>query len=85
MAAKRKRKQERSSTAWLALTFGLVMAALAGFALLGGSDIFARVSPAGSSRAANVPDSPVNHDRDQIDEDSRKQLREILRAASREQ
>lgn len=84
MAAKRKRKQNQSSRAWLALIFGLVMAVLAGFALLGGSDIFSRVSPAGSSNAASVPDAPVNHDRDQIDEDSRKQLREILRAASQE-
>lgn len=80
MAAKKKRKHRSSLAPWLTVLFGLAVAAFAAFVLL------SRDEPGATASFADLTDTPeaeTNHDRDQIDQASRDQLRKILRAADR--
>lgn len=83
MAAKRKRKRTRTRKSpvrtWVALVVGLVIAAVAAIAVLSDGRLLTRSSPIGEFGEA--PEAEKQHDRDQIDQASRDQLREILRAA----
>jgi len=64
--------------AWLSVLVALVIAVVAAFALLTlGGGPQTETPP----RLADEPESPTQHDRDQIDQESRDQLRDILRAA----
>ena len=65
---------------WRLLIFGLVAALVAGFALLQGFQVHPRKTP----MAANAAGSGSIDQHDEIDEDSRQQLREILRSAGDE-
>jgi len=88
VAAKRKRKTKTSpARPWLALAVGLALAAGAFAALLSGRPIGQATAtrPAGVSAPLASPDSDRNHDRDQIDQASRDQLRAILREESQEE
>lgn len=77
MAAKR--KQKSSLKPWIAVALGLAMAGMAAIALLSDPRLSPR-SPASSEDGAAL-EAAEDHDRGQIDQASRDQLREILRAA----
>ncbi len=84
MAAKRTKKSPSKRHPLIAVALGLLIAALAALALLSDGQFLGR-SPAGS-KPSDLPQTEVvhegDHDRDQIDEASRDQLRELLRAES---
>ncbi len=66
--------------AWLGVAVALLIAGAAAFALLTvqrGADR----EPEAVPKLSGEPESPTQHDRDQIDQASRDQLRDILRAA----
>ena len=65
---------------WRILILGLVAALVAGFALLQGFQVGPRKTP-GATNAAGA--GPLEQ-HDEIDDDSREQLREILRSAGDE-
>lgn len=78
MAAKKKRKDSSPFVPWLTVLFGLAVAVFAAFVLL------SRDEPGAAPPFADLtgtPEAETNHDRDQIDQASRDQLRKILRAA----
>ena len=64
---------------WLILILGLVVALVAGFALLQGFEANPRKTPAETAAGAG----PFEQ-HDEIDDDSRQRLREILRSAGDE-
>ena len=65
---------------WRILILGLVAALVAGFALLQGFEVDPRKTPG----ATNAGGAGSVQQHDEIDDDSRKQLREILRSAGDE-
>ncbi|MCP5040972.1 MAG: hypothetical protein GY944_08065 [bacterium] len=78
MAAKKKKRNESPAIApWLAVVLGLAIAAFAAFALLSDGRIGSN-SPIPD--VSDTSQADVQHDRDQIDQASRDQLRDILRA-----
>ena len=80
MAAKKKQSDsgEGHVPAWLAVLVAL---------LIGGGAVYAVLSMDRETKSttlpklADEPESPTHHDREQIDQESRDQLRDILRAA----
>jgi hypothetical protein len=74
-----KRKQKSPLKPWIAVALGLAIAGLAAIALVSDQRLSLR-SPARSQDGAAL-EAAEDHDRDQIDQASRDQLREILRAA----
>jgi hypothetical protein len=72
-----KRKQEPRLKTWIIVTFALTIGSLAAVALL--SDERLNTRPNAGVEDVTAPQSMKDHDRDQIDQASRDQLREILR------
>ena len=72
-----KRKQEPGLKTWIIVTFALTIGSLAAVALL--SDERLNTRPNAGVENVAAPEASKDHDRDQIDQASRDQLREILR------
>jgi hypothetical protein len=72
-----KRDQKSGLSTWIIVTFALTIAALAAVALISDERLHSR--PNAGFDDPGAPEADEDHDRDQIDQASRDQLRKILR------
>jgi len=72
-----KRDRDTGLKTWIIVAFALAIAAIAAVSLL--SDERLHTRPNAGIRDVAAPEAVKHHDRDQIDQASRDQLREILR------